>query len=180
MSGMNSGSAASANLTYNSSDGKVRELKDMSEFDLAMSACQGKVMAVCFHNGCPTAERGYDALKDIYPNVHLYKVNTLNSYDIRDKYADGGSKPYFKFYRNGALLDQVKYESNWSNQEPKVKDSLSRHNGGGESGSYSATDGKVKQLKNLSEFDTAVKTAGSKIMAVCYHNGCPTAEKGWD
>ena len=39
MSGMNSGSAPSANLAYNVSDGKVKELKDMSEFDLAMSAC---------------------------------------------------------------------------------------------------------------------------------------------
>ena len=120
-----------------------------------MQTTQGKVMAVCYHNGCPTAERGFDNLKTIYPKVHMYKVNTLNAKDIRDKYADGGSKPYFKFYRNGAYLDEVKYESNWSNQEPKVKDSLGRHNGSG-AGSYSATDGKVKQLKNLSEFNTAV------------------------
>ena len=112
-------------------------------------------MAVCYHNGCPTAERGFDNLKTIYPKVHMYKVNTLNAKDIRDKYADGGSKPYFKFYRNGTYLDEVKYESSWSNQEPKVKDSLGRHNGSG-AGSYSATDGKVKQLKNLSEFNKAV------------------------
>ena len=31
----------------------------------------------------------------------MYKVNTLNSDDIKNKYADGGAKPYFKFYKNG-------------------------------------------------------------------------------
>ena len=55
-------------------------------------------MAVCYHNGCPTAEKGFDNLKTIYDKVHMYKVNTLNAKDVRDKYADGGSKPYFKFY----------------------------------------------------------------------------------
>ena len=94
-------------------------------------------------------------MKPRYKNLRFYRVDTTIAKDIRDKYADGGSKPYFKFYRNGAYLDEVKYESSWSNQEPKVKDSLGRHNGSG-AGSYSATDGKVKQLKNLSEFNTAV------------------------
>ena len=180
MARFNSGSGASSgNFSYSSNDGKVKELDNLREFDTAVSVCQGKVMAVCYHNGCATAEAGYDRLKANYPNVHFYKVNTLKAKDIKDKYADGGSKPYFKYYRNGALLDETKYESSWSNQEPKVKDSLGRHNGGA-GGSYSATDGKVKELKNLTEFNTAMQGAGSKIMAVCYHNGCPTAERGWD
>jgi hypothetical protein len=58
-------------------------------------------MAVCYHNGCPTAERGWDTIKGDYQNVHCYKVNTLNADDIKAKYADGSSKPYFKFYKNG-------------------------------------------------------------------------------
>ena len=179
MARFNSGAAgASSGLSYAANDGRVKELGNMREWDYAASCCQGKVMAVCFHNGCPAAEAGWDKLKSNFSNVHMYKVNTLRAQEIRDKYADGGSKPYFKFYRNGAFLDQVNYESNWSSQEPKVKDSLIRHNGGG--GSYSATDGRVKQLRNLAEFAEAVTGAGSKIMAVCYHNGCPTAEKAWD
>ena len=67
-------------------------------------------------------------MKNEYTNVCLYKVNTMNAYDIRDKYADGGSKPYFKFYRNNVLLDEVKYSSNWNSSEPIVKASLARHN----------------------------------------------------
>ena len=94
--------------------GKVIELKNMSEFNTAVSNAGNKVMAVCFHNGCPTAEDGWDNMKSDYTNVHMYKVNTLNSYDIRDKYADGGSKPYFKFYTNGSKIDEVKYDGSWS------------------------------------------------------------------
>ena len=75
----------------------------MREWDFAMSACQGRVMAVCFHNGCPGAEAGWDKLKSNFSNVHMYKVNTLNAKDIKDKYADGSSKPYFKFYKNFAF-----------------------------------------------------------------------------
>ena len=66
-------------------------------------------MAVCYHNGCPTAEKGWDNMKSSYPNVHMYKVNTLNADDIKKQYADGASKPYFKFYHNGKFLDEVKY-----------------------------------------------------------------------
>ena len=94
--------------------GKVIELKNMSEFNTAVSNAGNKVMAVCFHNGCPTAEDGWDNMKSDYTNVHMYKVNTLNSYDIRDKYADGGSKPYFKFYQSGSKIDEVKYDGSWS------------------------------------------------------------------
>ena len=54
----------------------------------------------------------------------MYKVNTLNADDIKSKYADGSSKPYFKFYQNGRFLDEVKYQSNWSSQEYSVKEKL--------------------------------------------------------
>ena len=134
-------------------------------------------MAVCYHNGCPTAEKGWDEMKGDYMNVHMYKVNTLDADDIKAKYADGSSKPYFKFYKNGQMVDEVKYMSNWSSHEPKVREAMRRHNGGGIS--YTSS-GSVYELKNLKEFNEAVDAAGSKIMAVCYHNGCPTAEKGFD
>ena len=60
-------------------------------------------MCVCYHNGCAGPEKDFDDMKSSYPNVHMYKVNTLNSDDIKNKYADGSSKPYWKFYKNGNL-----------------------------------------------------------------------------
>ena len=75
----------------------------MSDFNSAISGAGSKIMAVCYHNGCPTEEADWDRMKSSYPNVHMYKVNTLNSDDIKNKYADGSSKPYFKFYQNGYL-----------------------------------------------------------------------------
>ena len=167
---------------YETDSGVVYELKNLSEFNDASSAAGSKVMAVCFHNGCPTAEKAWDKMKATYRDVHLYKVNTLKSYDIRDKYADGGSKPYFKFYSNGDLLDEVKYESNWSSHEPKVRAAMSRHNGGGGQVEikYDKNDGKVQQLENLGEFNGAIACSKDKIMAVCFHNGNPTPEKAWD
>ena len=68
---------------------------------------------------------------------------------------------------------EVKYQSNWSNQEPSVKDKLSSYNSGSSNPSWSySSSGKVYQLRNISEFNSAVAAAGSKYMAVCYHNGC--------
>ena len=45
---------------------------------------------------------------------------------------------------------------------------------------YNLNDGKVYQLGNLEEFDSAVAGAKDKILAVCYHNGCKEQEAGWD
>ena len=42
------------------------------------------------------------------------------------------------------------------------------------------SDAKVRELKNLQELNEVFKNAGEKIVAICFHNGCPTAEKGWD
>ena len=153
----------------------------MSDFNNAISSAGNNIMAVCYHNGCREEEDAWDGMKSQYPSVHMYKVNTLNSDDIKNKYADGGSKPYFKFYRNGNLQDEVKYKKPWSSNESFVRDSLSRHNGGGSSGggSYSSS-GKVKELVSMSDFNSAISTAGSNVMAVCYHNGCRTEEDSWD
>ena len=88
--------------TYSSS-GKVTELKDLDQFNTAVGATNGAIMAVCYHNGCPTEEAAWDGMKSEYTKVHMYKVNTLNADDIKNKYADGGSKPYWKFYKNGNM-----------------------------------------------------------------------------
>ena len=83
-------------------------------------------MAVCYHNGCPTPESAWDKMKAQYPKVHMYKVNTLNSDDIKNKYADGSAKPFFKFYSKGEMIDQVKYMRDWSSNEPNVKAALKK------------------------------------------------------
>ena len=116
-------------MTYDP-DGQVYELKNLAEFDGVMSSAEGKVVAICYHNSCPTAEQDFDKWKQMYLNVRLYKVNTINSEDIKSKHADGASKPYFKFYRNGLMINELKYQSNWDNQIPKVKDLLLKYNEG--------------------------------------------------
>ena len=161
-----------------SSGGKVKELVSMTDFNNAISGAGSNIMAVCFHNGCREEEADWDGMKSDYPNVHMYKVNTLNSDDIKNKYADGSSKPYFKFYRHGTFQDEVKY-GNWSSNRSRVREYLARHNNGGGGGGYNSNDGLMKELKNLSEFNIAISTAGSRIMGVCYHNGCPTEEADW-
>ena len=165
--------------SYNANDGKVYELKNLSEFNSAVVTAGSRPLFVCYHNGCPAPEKALDGMKATYPEVHLYKVNTLSADDIKNKYADGSSKPYFKVYKNGIFDSEIKYMSNWSSNEPNVRACLARYNagggGGGAAGTYSSKDGKVYQLKNISEFNDAVSTAGSKIMAVCFHNGCPFA-----
>ena len=93
---------------------KVRELKDLKELDESFKAAGDKIVAICYHNGCPTAEKGWDLIAPQYPNVDFYKVNTLNSDDIKNKYADGASKPYFKFYKTGNFVNEVKYMQQWS------------------------------------------------------------------
>ena len=155
-------------------------MKNLNDFNNAVSTAGSKTMCVCYHNGCPQPEKDFDGMKSSYPNVHMYKVNTLNSDDIKNKYADGASKPYFKFYKNGSKIDEVAYKGNWGHKQDVIN-ALARHNGGGGGGgSYNANDGKVFEMKNLNDFNNAVSTAGSKTMCVCYHNGCPQPEKDFD
>ena len=65
-------------------------------------------------------------------------MNTRKAGDIRDKYADGDSKPYFKFYKNGAFYDEIKYMSEWSTHETKIRAALQKHNGYGKAFYYSS------------------------------------------
>ena len=58
----------------------------------------------------------------------MFKVNTLNSYDIRDRYADGAAKPYFKFYKQGEKFDEVLYQSGWDGQREKLRPKMKEFN----------------------------------------------------
>ena len=86
----------------------VAQLDNLDAFYYAMRTARGKIVAVLYHNGCPTAEKAFDKMKHEYTNLNFYKVNTLIAGDIKSRYADGASKPYFKFYRNGVKIDEVK------------------------------------------------------------------------
>ena len=85
----------------------------MPEFAKAIKNAGRKVVGICFHDGSTAVEKSWASLKPEYTNVHLYKVNTLNSLDIRDRYADSSVKPYFKFYKDGVLVSEVKYGPSW-------------------------------------------------------------------
>ena len=50
-----------------------------------------------------------DRFKNQYKELYFYKVNTKQSDELKNRYADGNSKPYFKFYRNGKVDSEVKY-----------------------------------------------------------------------
>ena len=123
------------------------QLRNISEFNSAVSTAGSRFMAVCYHNGCRTEEDAWDAMKSVYPNVHMYKVNTLNADDIKNAYADGGSKPYWKFYVKGIQTDEINYKKPWESQKPNVEEYMARFNSGAAGASsglsYAATDGKV-------------------------------------
>ena len=106
-------SGNSLQLWSYSAAGKVYQLKDASEFKRAAAAAGSKFMAVCYHNGCRTEEEAWDAMKSTYPNVHMYKVNTLSAEDIRDAHAVGSSKPYWRFYLKGTQTDEIRYQKDW-------------------------------------------------------------------
>ena len=78
----------------------VKELKNLAELEEAFAKAGSKIVAICYHNGCPTAEAAWDQMQGEYDKVCFYKVNTINSEDIKNKYADGSGKPYFKFYKS--------------------------------------------------------------------------------
>ena len=74
---------------------------------------QGTVV-VMFHNGGQqqeVVEEEFDVLQYLNPDVHFMKVNTLEAPQIKEQYADGNSKPYFKFFKAAKETDYVKYDS---------------------------------------------------------------------
>ena len=157
----------------------VKELRDLSDFKQAIKDAGSRILCVMFHNGCRYEEEDYDTMKSTYgTRVHMVKVNTLNSDDIKNKYADGSAKPFFKAYKDGTLVDEIKYEA-WGPNKGRVEEWLARH-AASSSGGYNPDDGKVLELVKLSDFKNAMSASGGRVMAVCFHNGCQTEEDDFD
>lgn len=76
-----------------SSYSEVFELKTLGDLKTAIKTSGQRMMCVMFHNDNPIQEREFDQMKQEYTNVHLYKVNTLLSEDIRERHSDGSTKP---------------------------------------------------------------------------------------
>ena len=76
-----------------------------------------------FHNGCPEQEEEFDILQCEFLALSFVKVSTLDAVQIKDKYADGNAKPYFKFYKNNEETDYVKY-AKWGKQESELRSML--------------------------------------------------------
>ena len=53
--------------------------------------------------------------------MDFYQVDTAKAPDIRDQHADGGNKPYFKFYKNGDMFYQIVYKSNFNDNIAVLK-----------------------------------------------------------
>ena len=60
--------------------------------------------------------------------MDFYQVDTAKAPDIRDQHADGGNKPYFKFYKNGDLVSQIDYRSNFYENISILKTKCETHN----------------------------------------------------
>lgn len=100
----------------------------MREFEMAIKRAGKNPMTVMYHNNCPEAEGKLDQLKRLFPNVAIYKVNTLKSYDIRKQKADGEAKPYFKIYVDGFVVREIKYNKDWKQQQPILIETLTKYN----------------------------------------------------
>ena len=60
---------------------------------------------------CDAPERKMEKLQKGYPGIDFYQVDTARAPDIRDKHADGGNKPYWKFYKAGKICDYLGYDA---------------------------------------------------------------------
>ena len=82
-----------------------------------------------------------------YSNQLLELLETEGAHEVLALFEKEGSKdapevpkPFFKFYKNGEMIDEVKFMSSWSEHEIKVREVMAKHNG--PSGSYS-WEGKI-------------------------------------
>ena len=94
-----------------------------------------------------------------YPNVNFIKVNTLQAIEIKEQYANDQSKPYFKFYKNAQIVDEVPYELNWETQEPKVLEIIKKH-------SEEYKPDPVRHLIDLKQFEKTIIEADGRVVAV--------------
>ena len=114
---------------------------ELEEFEFAVKNSGQKVMCVMYYFCMPNKkysyevfdeytmeEKVFDDLKKEYKNVHMYKVNTYESVDIKRKYAaEGKVKPRFKFYKTGVIFNEIEYVE-WSKQEIELISALAECN----------------------------------------------------
>ena len=81
------------------------QLKSLDEFEKAMGNAAGKIVVVMYHNGDVFQESAFDKMKSEFKNLILYKVNTNNAEDIKNKYSDNLAKPSFTVYMDGKVID---------------------------------------------------------------------------
>ena len=93
----------------------------------------------------------------------MYKVNTLKSFDIKQAKADGSSKPYIKIYKNGFMVQEVKYQREWRYQSNALKSAFFKHD---KSHLERRT---LLPIKNQRQFDRAMLDADDKVIAIMYH-----------
>ena len=101
----------------------VPEMRNLANFDARLRDAVGKIAVVMYHNGRQSSEE--QALEDMhqqYKNLMFLKVNTLEAVDIANTHADGGPKPYYKFYAYGAMIDEVKYLADKDELKKKLKE----------------------------------------------------------
>ena len=84
-----------------------------------------------------------------YSNQLLVLLETADAHETlamienegEDSSTESIKKPYFKFYQNNEVIDEVPFESDWASMEDKLRETLKRYGGG--NGSYKHDDGKV-------------------------------------
>ena len=106
--------------------GLVKDLRNLTQFDLAMSNSAGKIVVVMYHNARQSSEeQNLEEMQKEFKNLTFLKVNTLQALDITREHADGGPKPYYKFYAYGAMIDEVKYTNEKEEMMKKLKEQAS-------------------------------------------------------
>ena len=98
-----------------------------------------------------------------YGNVSFMKVNTLQALEIKDKHADDGKKPYFKFYKDAQILEEVAYEQDWEKQMPKVLEKIKKY-------SEEYKPDPVRSLTHISDFERAIIGGNGRVICIQFLN----------
>ena len=83
--------------------------------------------------------------------------------EIKDKHADDGKKPYFKFYKDAEILEEVPYEQDWDNQQLKVFEKLKKY-------SEEYIPDPVRHLTHISDFERAIIGANGRVICIQFLN----------
>ena len=66
-------------VSYNPRDDKVYQLRSMQDFNAAFVTARSKIIAVYFHDGSQETQNGWLQMKPNYPNIHMYKICTVET-----------------------------------------------------------------------------------------------------